>query len=753
MANPNFPTNPGYNIYVGARYVPIFSGEWDATKRYENLEIVNYKGEQYTSKSYVPVGTPPTDETYWAKSSDFNPEFDALEKRVENHEGRITQNEEAIRELQEGAGTGPDLDQLKQDVADLQQSQAVQDTDIENLETLQGQQATQISAHGSQITALETTQAAQDTKIAALENTQTVQDGKISSLETSQTAQDTKISALEVSQAAQDDEISALKEENTAQQDAIDALKAASGDLPGELEQIIGKNREQDTRLDALDTVTRAHTTQLTNTLGEVDKLKAKDKEIQTSLDSLNEAQTEVQNQLSALEDGSVELPYVKNVNGSVKGHISYTNNPETGDPVVGGRVEGTSDSLMLHGGGPTLPTHVTIGANQVSFDKPVSVNGVVSHSDATADTQSATLGQVKALTGGASGSAAEALTKANEAAAAAQAAQNAANTANAAAGAAQTTANQAVAAANGKLAINGSNEMVGTINTARYESTRNAIKFNGPAGDTSRHSLALFKNPGKSEMYIQVPVSDTDDAGEHVILKGVAAPIGSADAANKAYVDGRDNLLLPLNGARNMTGALHLASTDQNQLVFKQMGDVNFSRLFFWRNPNNKDIVFGSTPRSEDGGPQITLTGLGTPLYPSDAATKQYVDEKVAGGGGSSLQLKFLNLRADLYNNDVASGYITLAGYGIVNSLGRGIYNLVGSRTNQIPISANERIMVNITNMPENGAICSAFMGNYTNVNVQFACTRFSSNVVSFTSLTAATGVQLRVGVSIMVS
>lgn len=57
MANPNFPTNPGYNIYVGARYVPIFSGEWDATKRYENLEIVNYKGEQYTSKS-GPVPAP-----------------------------------------------------------------------------------------------------------------------------------------------------------------------------------------------------------------------------------------------------------------------------------------------------------------------------------------------------------------------------------------------------------------------------------------------------------------------------------------------------------------------------------------------------------------------------------------------------------------------------------------------------------------------------------------------------------------------
>ena len=55
----------GTQTYVGMRYVPIFSGVYDATLEYEPLTMVSYNDYVYVSKSYVPVGVTPTNTDFW----------------------------------------------------------------------------------------------------------------------------------------------------------------------------------------------------------------------------------------------------------------------------------------------------------------------------------------------------------------------------------------------------------------------------------------------------------------------------------------------------------------------------------------------------------------------------------------------------------------------------------------------------------------------------------------------------------------
>lgn len=52
--------------YVGARYVPRFTGLYDATQIYDALDVVdNGAGTSYIAKKTVPAGTPVTNTDYW----------------------------------------------------------------------------------------------------------------------------------------------------------------------------------------------------------------------------------------------------------------------------------------------------------------------------------------------------------------------------------------------------------------------------------------------------------------------------------------------------------------------------------------------------------------------------------------------------------------------------------------------------------------------------------------------------------------
>ncbi len=79
--------------YIGARYVPIVyhnpdddSAAWKSGVPYENLVIVTYLNDSYTSRMPVPasVGDPASNPDYWAKTGDFNAALTALQNQVNN---------------------------------------------------------------------------------------------------------------------------------------------------------------------------------------------------------------------------------------------------------------------------------------------------------------------------------------------------------------------------------------------------------------------------------------------------------------------------------------------------------------------------------------------------------------------------------------------------------------------------------------------------------------------------------------------
>lgn len=74
------------NIYIGMRYVPLFDGTYNSEKVYEPLTVVEYNNSSYTSKRQVPAGVLPTNTEYWARSGDFNAQYNELSERIDGVE-------------------------------------------------------------------------------------------------------------------------------------------------------------------------------------------------------------------------------------------------------------------------------------------------------------------------------------------------------------------------------------------------------------------------------------------------------------------------------------------------------------------------------------------------------------------------------------------------------------------------------------------------------------------------------------------
>ena len=76
----------GQNVYVGHRYVPKIMGDWDSTQIYEPLSIVQYQGNSFTSRQYVPSGIELTNEDYWASTGNYNAQIEQYRQDVRNLE-------------------------------------------------------------------------------------------------------------------------------------------------------------------------------------------------------------------------------------------------------------------------------------------------------------------------------------------------------------------------------------------------------------------------------------------------------------------------------------------------------------------------------------------------------------------------------------------------------------------------------------------------------------------------------------------
>lgn len=107
MPNPNLPIAGNFNTYVGARYVPVFAEpmEWSANSQYEPLTIVTYNGNSYTSKTFPPVGTVPTNDTYWAQTGNYDAQIE-----------QYRQETQAVKE---------ELDNIQADVSAIQNNKKI----------------------------------------------------------------------------------------------------------------------------------------------------------------------------------------------------------------------------------------------------------------------------------------------------------------------------------------------------------------------------------------------------------------------------------------------------------------------------------------------------------------------------------------------------------------------------------------------------------------------------------------------------
>lgn len=92
--------------YIGARYIPVHRGQWNAKTQYTALDVVLYTdGNSYTAKCASPAGTLPTNEQYWSLSSNFSQQFANLSAKVDDfaaktarYKGYFT-NENALKQM------------------------------------------------------------------------------------------------------------------------------------------------------------------------------------------------------------------------------------------------------------------------------------------------------------------------------------------------------------------------------------------------------------------------------------------------------------------------------------------------------------------------------------------------------------------------------------------------------------------------------------------------------------------------------
>lgn len=100
--------------YIGARYVPLIMGAWDNTLDYEPLSIVTYNGASYTSRQFVPVGTPITDNEYWALTGDYDAQVATVQNDVDAINDALP-----IADFSSANTVKDALDSVASDVSDL----------------------------------------------------------------------------------------------------------------------------------------------------------------------------------------------------------------------------------------------------------------------------------------------------------------------------------------------------------------------------------------------------------------------------------------------------------------------------------------------------------------------------------------------------------------------------------------------------------------------------------------------------------
>ena len=132
----------GQNVYVGHRYVPKIMGDWDNTQLYEPLSIVQYQGNSFTSRQYVPSGIEITNEEYWVSTGNYNAQVEQYRQDVRNVENNITSVNNEVVSARGGEETlSVRLDKEKQKLELIDSDSAITPENFEGSDLLKVQNA------------------------------------------------------------------------------------------------------------------------------------------------------------------------------------------------------------------------------------------------------------------------------------------------------------------------------------------------------------------------------------------------------------------------------------------------------------------------------------------------------------------------------------------------------------------------------------------------------------------------------------
>lgn len=197
------PPGCGPSQYVGARYVPKFADpiEWDIERGYESLTIVTHNGQSYTSKCPVPPGIEITNSRYWALTGDYNAQVEEYKEQVKDLSAQVTGFASDIKEFREK------IDQYDKDNAAMKNDVAATVARVDSL-------AERTDSAEAAIKDLQAGQAQTVKDIAALES-------KDADLQRQITSNDTDISAMQAKDREQDARLDAIETVNDAQAASI----------------------------------------------------------------------------------------------------------------------------------------------------------------------------------------------------------------------------------------------------------------------------------------------------------------------------------------------------------------------------------------------------------------------------------------------------------------------------------------------------------------------------------------------------
>lgn len=197
------PPGCGPSMYVGARYVPKFADpiEWDTERGYESLTIVTYKGESYTSKCPVPPGIDIKNERYWALTGAYNAQVEEYKNQVKDLSAQVT-------------GFASDNKEFREKITQYDKDNAAMKNDVAATVARVDSLAERTDSAEAAIKDLQAGQAQTVRDIAAL-------DAKDADLQRQITSNDTDISALQAKAREQDARLDAIETVNDAQASSI----------------------------------------------------------------------------------------------------------------------------------------------------------------------------------------------------------------------------------------------------------------------------------------------------------------------------------------------------------------------------------------------------------------------------------------------------------------------------------------------------------------------------------------------------